>query len=79
MDDEWYYEDNFEYDYRGGDIENKIWMTTDGDEIPVGELEDDHIRNIIKWLKFSDHYERDEWIELLEEEIEKRNSNMLNF
>jgi len=39
-------------------------------------MEDNHLSNVIKWIENNDCYRGDEWIELFEEEQDRRNSNM---
>ena len=49
----------------------KIWTTSSGMEIPVSEMSDLHIKNIINFIK-RDRHELLPWIDVLEEELKRR-------
>ena len=49
----------------------KIWTTSSGMKIPVSEMSDLHIKNVINFIK-RDRHELLPWIDVLEEELKRR-------
>jgi hypothetical protein len=47
-------------------LKDKLWMTNDGRCIPFKDLSDDHLENIIAWLK------NDDWKEAMLQEKRRR-------
>ena len=55
-------------------FDNNIWITQDGTEIPLEELEQSHLDNIINFIKRGRiaYGIGTEWLPKLEEEVERR-------
>lgn len=51
----------------GPDIAHRIWVTRDGNHIPVARMTDQHIRNCLKTIPRTT-----EWYEVLSEELAAR-------
>lgn len=59
-------------------LDDKIWVSSEGVEIPVKELESGYLDNIIKWIRDNGFHREAEWIQVLEEEAERRTKNMFD-
>ena len=70
--DEYFAEKQIYYDIEEK-ARSKIWTTKDGTKIPVKDMTDSHIQNIINLIKRKD--KRDyylPWLKVFEEELENR-------
>lgn len=71
---------------RGAEIEaekdqylnDSVWVSSEGVETPVKELETDHLNAIIKWINYNGFHREEEWLEILEEEAERRTKDMFD-
>lgn len=59
------YDRDFPFGYP--DTIDPVWVTADGTEIPVSEMDDDHIRNCMRLVG-----EDDAWYDVFQEELDHR-------
>ena len=59
-------------------LDDRIWRSSEGVETPVKELENDHLNAIIKWITDNGFHREKEWIQVLEEEADRRTKDMFN-
>ena len=63
--------------YRSKYLDKNVWLTKDYREIPLNEMDLEHLLNCIKYLenrgKFAFYGTSDEWIFKMEKELNRRN------
>ncbi len=57
---------------------DEVWTTTAGEEWELHNMRGTHLENTIAWLKrqrgWVSHHDVNEWVELMEQELERRQS-----
>ncbi len=59
-------------------LHDKVWRSSEDVETPVKELESGHLNAIIKWINDNGFHRGEEWIEVLQEESDRRTKNMFD-
>jgi hypothetical protein len=62
--------------YREQCLDDLIWVDAEGNEIDVADLTDSHIGHIIIYLKDSNMYLGEDWLAVMEQELEERKENI---
>ena len=77
--EEWREERNAEIeDDKDQYLDDRIWKSSEGVETPVKDLDIKHLDAIIEWIKYNGFHRGEEWIQVLEEEAEKRTKSMFD-